>query len=88
MSTPLFASIRRTPTVNEGESASVWMSPAAYRPLVMAERESLGTAERIWLTDEILLDALFVGLGESRAQSHVEQENIAARRQFRMMPRT
>ena len=53
------------------------MSPAAYRPLVMAERKSLGTAERIRLTDEILLGALFTGLGESRAQSHVEQENIA-----------
>ena len=53
------------------------MSRATYRPLVMAERKLLGTAERTRLTDEILLDALFTGLGESRFQSHIEQENIA-----------
>ena len=62
MPTPLFESIRRTPTVNEGDSESEWMSPASYRPLVMEERKSLGTAaERIRLTDEILLGALFAG---------------------------
>ena len=76
MPMPLFESIRRTPTANEGESESVWMSPAAYRPLVMEERKSLGTAERIRLTDEILLGALFTGLGENRTSSHVEQGNI------------
>ena len=43
--------------MNEGDSESEWMSPASYRPLVMEERKSLGTAERIRLTDEILLAA-------------------------------
>ena len=51
-----------------------------YRPLVMEERKSLGTAERIRLTDEILLDALFTGLGDNRTSSHVEQGNIAIHR--------
>ena len=80
MPTPLFESIRRTPAVNEGDSDSEWMSPAAYRPLVMAERKSLGTAERIRLTDQILLGALFTGLGANRKSSHVEQGNIAIHR--------
>ena len=59
------------------------MSTAAYRPLVMEERKSLGTAERIRLTDEILLDALFTGLGANRKSSHVEQGNIAIHRHRR-----
>ena len=60
------------------------MSPASYRPLVMEERKSLGTAERIRLTDEILLDALFTGLGANRKSSHVEQGNIAIHRYRRL----
>ena len=59
MPTPLFVSIIRTPTVNEGESESVWMSTAAYRPLVMEERKSLGTAERIRLTKQNFMKLSF-----------------------------
>ena len=51
--------------MNEGDSESEWMSPASYRPLMMEERKSLGTAERIRLTGEILLVALFTGLAEN-----------------------
>ena len=61
------------------------MSPASYRPLVMEERKSLGTAERIRLTDGILLGALFTGLGANRRSSHVEQGNIAIHR-YRRKP--
>ena len=61
----LLCVVHWTPAVNEGDSESEWMSPASYRPLMMEERKSLGTAERIRLTGEILLVALFTGLAEN-----------------------
>ena len=41
--------------MNEGDSESEWMSPASYRPLVMEERKSLGTAELAHPADEAKL---------------------------------